>query len=75
MQTAGNSGALMSSVFEKKTTWLVYMMGALVGGHASAKPHRTDTEGAPTHVVPRELPRVDAVYSGVTHPFSGESLV
>merc|ERR1719253_1838008 len=31
------------------------MMGALVGGHSSCKAHRTDTEGAPTHVVNGEL--------------------
>eukprot|EP00438_Fugacium_kawagutii_P028444 Skav226828 [mRNA] locus=scaffold606:269958:273537:+ [translate_table: standard] len=30
-------------------------MGALVGGHASAKANRTDTECAPTHVVNGEL--------------------
>lgn len=42
-------------VFDKKMTWIVYMMGALVGGHASAKATRADTEGAPTHVVNGEL--------------------
>ena len=31
------------------------MMGALVGGHASAKANRTDTDCAPTHVVNGEL--------------------
>merc|ERR550514_890326 len=36
-------------------TWIVYMMGALVGGHASAKATRADSESAPTHVVNGEL--------------------
>lgn len=55
VQALGTQGAIMQAVLEKKTTWLVYMMGALVGGHASCKTHRTDTDGAPTHVVNGEL--------------------
>jgi exportin-7 len=51
----GQAGAVPQPVFEKKMTWLVYMMGALVGGHASAKTNRADTAGAPTHVVNGEL--------------------
>lgn len=51
----GEQNLISQQVFEKKMTWLVYMMGALVGGHASAKANRTDTECAPTHVVNGEL--------------------
>eukprot|EP00928_Gymnodinium_smaydae_P007847 TRINITY_DN12809_c0_g1_i1.p1 TRINITY_DN12809_c0_g1~~TRINITY_DN12809_c0_g1_i1.p1 ORF type:complete len:1123 (-),score=189.53 TRINITY_DN12809_c0_g1_i1:90-3359(-) len=51
----GQQGAMPQMVFEKKMTWIVYMMGALVGGHASAKANRADTECAPTHVVNGEL--------------------
>lgn len=51
----GQSGAVQQAVFEKKMTWIVYMMGALVGGHASAKANRADTDCAPTHVVNGEL--------------------
>jgi len=51
----GQQGVVPQRVFEKKMTWLVYMMGALVGGHASAKANRTDTDCAPTHVVNGEL--------------------
>eukprot|EP00418_Pyrodinium_bahamense_P093345 CAMPEP_0179031306 /NCGR_PEP_ID=MMETSP0796-20121207/11003_1 /TAXON_ID=73915 /ORGANISM="Pyrodinium bahamense, Strain pbaha01" /LENGTH=775 /DNA_ID=CAMNT_0020727495 /DNA_START=109 /DNA_END=2437 /DNA_ORIENTATION=+ len=51
----GQAGNVNQSVFEKKMTWIVYMMGALVGGHASAKASRADTECAPTHVVNGEL--------------------
>ena len=51
----GQQGTVPQAVFEKKMTWIVYMMGALVGGHASAKSNRSDTESAPTHVVNGEL--------------------
>ncbi|CAL1143694.1 unnamed protein product, partial [Cladocopium goreaui] len=51
----GQQNLIPQQVFEKKMTWLVYMMGALVGGHASAKANRTDTDCAPTHVVNGEL--------------------
>lgn len=51
----GQQGAVPQTVFEKKMTWIVYMMGALVGGHASAKASRADTDCAPTHVVNGEL--------------------
>jgi len=53
---AGSAGALPQLIFEKKMTWTVYMMGALVGGHASAKTGRGDAEGgAPTHIINGEL--------------------
>mmetsp|Transcript_47243 Transcript_47243/g.101123 ORF Transcript_47243/g.101123 Transcript_47243/m.101123 type:complete len:1094 (+) Transcript_47243:406-3687(+) len=51
----GQAGQIPQPVFEKKMTWLVYMMGALVGGHASAKSTRSDTDGAPTHIVNGEI--------------------
>jgi len=51
----GQSGSIPQAVFEKKMTWIVYMMGALVGGHATAKANRADTDCAPTHVVNGEL--------------------
>jgi len=51
----GQQGAMPQAVFEKKMTWIVYMMGALVGGHASAKASRADSDCAPTHVVNGEL--------------------
>jgi len=51
----GQAGQVPQTVFEKKMTWIVYMMGALVGGHAAAKSVRADTDGAPTHVVNGEL--------------------
>lgn len=51
----GQQGLIPQHVFEKKMTWIVYMMGALVGAHATAKAARTDTECAPTHVVNGEL--------------------
>merc|ERR1719197_1716274 len=51
----GMRGEMPQAVFEKKVTWIVYMMGALVGGHASAKTNRADTDCAPTHVVNGEL--------------------
>jgi exportin-7 len=51
----GQQGAVQQGIFENKMTWLVYMMGALVGGHASAKANRADTDAAPTHVVNGEL--------------------
>jgi len=51
----GQQAAVPQAIFEKKMTWIVYMMGALVGGHASAKANRADTDCAPTHVVNGEL--------------------
>eukprot|EP00927_Polykrikos_kofoidii_P043595 TRINITY_DN37677_c0_g1_i1.p1 TRINITY_DN37677_c0_g1~~TRINITY_DN37677_c0_g1_i1.p1 ORF type:complete len:1104 (+),score=161.54 TRINITY_DN37677_c0_g1_i1:42-3314(+) len=51
----GQQGTVPHAVFEKKMTWIVYMMGALVGGHASAKAACFDMERAPTHVVNGEL--------------------
>jgi len=51
----GEQGQIPQPVFEHKMTWIVYMMGALVGGHASAKATRADTDCAPTHVVNSEL--------------------
>jgi len=33
----GQQGQIPQEVFEKKMTWLIYMIGALVGGHAVAK--------------------------------------
>jgi len=51
----GQQNAVPKAVFENKMTWIVYMMGALVGGHASAKANRADTDCAPTHVVNGEL--------------------
>lgn len=51
----GQQGSINQAVFDKKITWIVYMMGALVGGHASAKANRADTDCAPTHVVNGEL--------------------
>merc|ERR1719487_2191265 len=55
VQSQGTTGAMLSAVYEKKLTWIVYMMGALVGGHSGCKPNRTDTEGMPTHVVNGEI--------------------
>eukprot|EP00927_Polykrikos_kofoidii_P004360 TRINITY_DN11721_c0_g1_i1.p1 TRINITY_DN11721_c0_g1~~TRINITY_DN11721_c0_g1_i1.p1 ORF type:complete len:1091 (-),score=216.08 TRINITY_DN11721_c0_g1_i1:82-3354(-) len=55
LQKLGQQGAVPQAVFEKKMMWIVYMLGALVGGHASAKATRADTECAPTHVVNGEL--------------------
>jgi exportin-7 len=55
VQNQGTTGAMLSAVYEKKLTWIVYMMGALVGGHSGCKPNRTDTEGMPTHVVNGEI--------------------
>jgi exportin-7 len=51
----GQQGMVPQVIFENKMTWIVYMMGALVGGHASAKANRADTDCAPTHVVNGEL--------------------
>lgn len=52
----GQNGQMNQVVFEKKMTWVVYMMGALVGGNSSVKANRSETEGtAPTHVVNGEL--------------------
>merc|ERR1719487_1839936 len=51
----GQQGMVPQGIFENKMTWLVYMMGALVGGHASAKANRADADGTPTHVINGEL--------------------
>jgi exportin-7 len=55
VSSLGQQGQIPQAVFEKKMTWIVYMMGALVGGHATAKASRADTDCAPTHVVNGEL--------------------
>mmetsp|Transcript_24122 Transcript_24122/g.77650 ORF Transcript_24122/g.77650 Transcript_24122/m.77650 type:complete len:1092 (-) Transcript_24122:124-3399(-) len=74
----GQAGQMNQAVFEKKMTWLVYMMGALVGGHASAKASRADTDAAPTHVVNGELAgrifRLVTVTDGQAVPSEGLEL-
>jgi len=56
----GESKNISQNVFEKKITWIVYMMGAMVGGQSQKTTKmREDPEGknggTPTHVVNGQL--------------------